>query len=190
MKAIMAVCGDNFGYGFENDLPWGEHEDCTRDMKNFIKLTKGQIVLMGSKTMESLPKFPLASRLNVVASNDAAKIVNIQQLHPDVVVTSGAYVDLLETRLKAQHTDKEEVWCIGGGTLLKECIAYVTEFHLTKFHFDDIKSDIYFDDSIITALEDDFRVSRKTITKYGTEFIVYTRKVKEEIKKGKRNVKL
>lgn len=65
VKAIVAA-DDDWVIGYQNKLPWHVPED----LKRFSQLTKGNTVLMGRATFDSLPaKFkPLPGRLNVVIS--------------------------------------------------------------------------------------------------------------------------
>jgi dihydrofolate reductase len=65
VKAIVAA-DDDWVIGYQNKLPWHVPED----LKRFSQLTRGNTVLMGRATFDSLPaKFkPLPGRLNVVIS--------------------------------------------------------------------------------------------------------------------------
>ena len=65
MKMIVA-CDENFGIGYKGNLLVHIPED----MKRFKDLTMNDIVVMGRKTLESLPKGYLPNRDNVVISRD------------------------------------------------------------------------------------------------------------------------
>lgn len=65
MKLIVAV-DKNYGIGRDNDLLFNIPED----MKFFRETTKGKTVIMGRKTLESLPGGkPLKGRNNIVLSS-------------------------------------------------------------------------------------------------------------------------
>ena len=65
MKMIVA-CDENFGIGYKGNLLVRIPED----MKRFKDLTMNDIVVMGRKTQESLPKGYLPSRTNIVLSRN------------------------------------------------------------------------------------------------------------------------
>ena len=63
IAAIVAVDGNN-GIGFDGELL----ERIPEDMRRFKELTKGEVVIMGRKTWESLPVQPLPERDNLIIS--------------------------------------------------------------------------------------------------------------------------
>ena len=63
ISAIVAV-DNNWGIGFNGDLL----EAIPADLKRFKELTTGHVVVMGSKTWNSLPRKPLPNRGNIVIS--------------------------------------------------------------------------------------------------------------------------
>jgi dihydrofolate reductase len=52
--------------GREGELPW----HLPNEMKHFVEVTTGDVVVMGRKTYESIPKRPLKNRLNIVLTRD------------------------------------------------------------------------------------------------------------------------
>jgi len=52
--------------GNAGTLPW----NLPSDMKHFVKVTKGDVVVMGRKTYESIPNRPLKNRINIVLTNN------------------------------------------------------------------------------------------------------------------------
>ena len=76
INAILAV-DDNLGLGFESGLPWPTNKE---DMKWFSDNTRGNVVVMGRATWESLNCQKLPNRLNVVISNHDLE-------GPDVVIS-------------------------------------------------------------------------------------------------------
>ena len=66
MKLIVAV-DKNWAIGKNNRLMWS----IPADMKFFRETTKGNIVIMGRKTLESFPQSqPLKNRVNIVISKN------------------------------------------------------------------------------------------------------------------------
>ena len=66
MKAIVAVCEDNWGIGHHGRLLYHIHHDLQR----FRRLTLGKTIIMGRKTLESLPGgVGLPSRRNIVITS-------------------------------------------------------------------------------------------------------------------------
>lgn len=116
---IMA-CDQKGGIGKDNKLPWPES---ARDMKHFMTLTKGHIVLMGRKTWDSLPENarPLPNRRNVVITSDVDKYDHAKDLD--------AAKDFLEET-------QEDVFIMGGATIYKELEQYVDYWYLTVFEGD------------------------------------------------------
>lgn len=52
--------------GREGQLPW----HLPNEMKHFVEVTTGDVVVMGRKTYESIPKRPLKNRVNIVLTRD------------------------------------------------------------------------------------------------------------------------
>lgn len=75
---IIVATSTNYGIGYDNKMCWNMPEE----LKNFKKITsdvndnnKKNCVIMGKNTWYSLPKRPLANRINIiVSSNDYDKI--------------------------------------------------------------------------------------------------------------------
>lgn len=111
MKLIVA-CDPKGGIGYENKLPWSKIEG---DLPRFKQLTTGKVVIMGRNTWESLPKKPLANRINVVVSSkDIPGITTLNSL-PD-----------------KDNMDLRDVWLIGGAKLINSSWHLINEVHLTK----------------------------------------------------------
>lgn len=52
--------------GKEGTLPW----NLPNEMKYFVKVTTGDVVVMGRKTYESIPNRPLKNRINIVLTSN------------------------------------------------------------------------------------------------------------------------
>lgn len=118
MKAIVAV-SRNFGIGKDNDLLYNIPED----KKFFRSMTLGKTVVMGRKTLESMPGGkPLKDRVNIVMTRDSSYSAD--------GVTVCTSTGELEKELEKYDTD--DVMVIGGAEiyslLLPMCdTAYVTK---------------------------------------------------------------
>ena len=67
MKFIIIACVNELNYiGKDNKLLYTIKED----LNHFKNLTNGNVVIMGRKTYESLPKKPLPNRINIILTRD------------------------------------------------------------------------------------------------------------------------
>ncbi len=117
MKAIVAV-DSNYGIGKNNKLLF----KIPADMKHFKCLTSGNIIVMGSKTFESIGK-ALPNRVNMVLTKTPRKydrIVGIEAYNKD---------DL--NRILRLERDSD-IFIIGGESVYKLYIDQIDEIYLTK----------------------------------------------------------
>ena len=123
IKAILA-CDEKWGIGKAGTLPWPRN---SADLKWFKQTTTGKAVVMGRKTWDSLPVKPLPNRLNFVISSDNMGHYNPRPhgsyKGPNV---SKVVKDVIEVR----YGDRDDVWLIGGATLIESCIDVIDEFLL------------------------------------------------------------
>lgn len=124
MKLIFAT-DSNFAIGLDGDMLFHISED----LKRFKAITEGNIVIMGRKTLESLPNSkPLPNRINVIVSStgDYSHLENTYQVKD--------HKHLPELLEKINPDKKMEEFLIGGGaltaTLIKRCdTALITMLH-------------------------------------------------------------
>ena len=69
MITLIAARAENGGIGQNGTIPW----DLPEDMRFFQRETARGALIMGRRTWESLPKRPLADRLNIVVTRGAAE---------------------------------------------------------------------------------------------------------------------
>lgn len=118
MKAIVAA-DKNWGIGYENKLL----TSIPSDMKFFRETTMGHAVVMGRKTLESLPNgLPLAGRTNIVLTRDTK-----YKVKGAVIVHSK--VELLE---ELKKYDDENIYCIGGGSVFELLLPFCNTVLVTK----------------------------------------------------------
>ncbi len=119
MTAILSI-DRNYAIGFNGDLLF----KCSEDLKRFRQLTTGKTVVMGRKTLQSLPKqSPLPNRKNIVLSND----VNFK--------VQGATVCNSIEQLLEQIADipSEDVMVMGGAEIYRLLLPYTDRIYITKF---------------------------------------------------------
>ena len=114
MQAIVAV-SENWGIGRGGDLLFHLHGDLQR----FKALTSGHTVVMGRKTLQSLPSGRgLPNRRNLVLTRDK-----------DFIARRAEVVYSIE-ELLAQAG--EDAFCIGGGELYRELLPYCSRVYVTR----------------------------------------------------------
>lgn len=118
--SIIIVCAmteKKRAIGKDNRLPW----DIPEELERFRALTRGQVVIMGRKTWESLPadRRPLPNRINIVISS------TLEQ-------GKGFYVfpALKEGIEKAKEFGKE-IYIIGGRGIFKEGMQFAEKMYLS-----------------------------------------------------------
>ena len=118
MNLIVAV-DKNWAIGMDNKLL----VSIPQDMKFFRETTKGKVVAMGRKTLESFPGGqPLKNRVNVVLTSD--KKYNVKGT---VVVHS---IDEMVEELN-KYND-EDIFVIGGESVYRQLLPYCKKAYITK----------------------------------------------------------
>jgi dihydrofolate reductase len=186
VKLIVAMCKNN-GIGIDNKIPWR----ITEDMNYFSKKTSGvyglfmknknikekyiedlnqsqnikqNVVIMGRKTWESLPKKykPLPYRFNIILTKNAKS--EEQSYDKDFVFSSSIdeAMDLYygrdesyEKREKGEKGEKykqnqksyspifNDIWIIGGSSVYQEFIRYdmINNIRISKYYITYIDKD-------------------------------------------------
>ena len=113
MNLIVAV-DSNWAIGKENKLL----VSIPQDMKFFRETTKGKVVAMGRKTLESFPGGqPLKNRVNVVLTTDK----NYKVKDTVIVHTIEEMLDELK------KYDSEDIFVIGGESIYRQLLPYCTK---------------------------------------------------------------
>jgi dihydrofolate reductase len=135
MEAIVAV-DNNYGIAKNGQIPWKSKTD----MLFFKQKTINNVVIMGSKTLSSLPKGkPLIDRLNIVLSHNANKYSNEniynnvlffdESVLLDFIHNSNKYISLNEHKyLKSDY----KIYIIGGQQIYNLLYKYCSTFWITK----------------------------------------------------------
>ena len=135
MFNIILATDNNGGIGLNNNIPW----DFSKDMEFFRNITKSNnifdksIVIMGRKTMESLPKKYLPQRINIVISstlntnsNDKYSCVTSFQkaLTTAYNINGGSYTN--------------NIWVIGGAQIYQQAFRHPDLHMIYHTRIDDI----------------------------------------------------
>ena len=116
MIKLIVAADENWAIGYQNELLYHIKED----MKRFKALTTGNIVVMGRKTLESMPNgAPLPNRENVVLSSRNLK-AEVTLCH--TLAELGEYL----------RTQKKDIYIIGGETIYQELLDYCADENLRK----------------------------------------------------------
>ena len=117
MKAILHA-DKEWGIGKDNSLMFR----IPADMKFFKQTTTGNIVVMGSNTLKSLPGGnPLKDRTNIVLYPDGEK-------REDCIIVNS--LEELFTEIKKFDSDK--IFVIGGALMYATLLPYCSEVLVTK----------------------------------------------------------
>lgn len=149
----------NSAIGSNGTLPWHFSED----LKNFKKLTIGNIIIMGRKTWDSLPTKPLPNRRNIVISStkqqDAESYTSIEEC-----------ISVLKKDQRAS-----DIYIIGGRSVYKFFYEYANILHVTFINKTYPDTDTFFPVSINT-IKTDFNLESKDEIIEDLIFTRWTRK--------------
>lgn len=119
---LIAAVDRNWAIGYQGSLL----VRIPSDQRLFHEMTEGNVVVMGRKTLESLPqKQPLKKRVNIVLSrnkNYSAK---------------GAYIvhSIEELMEKLKEYDDSRVYVAGGGSVYEQLLPYCNAAYITKIDY-------------------------------------------------------
>lgn len=126
LSIIVAITKD-FAIGKDNDLL----VHIPGDLKRFKEITTGHSIIMGRKTLLSLPKWPLPNRRNIVLTSDKnAKFEGCEVVHS------------IQEAIDAVKGE-DEAFVIGGGKIYEQFYAIANKLYLTIVE-KTIDADVYF----------------------------------------------
>ncbi|MBQ4160629.1 MAG: dihydrofolate reductase [Clostridia bacterium] len=115
MKLIVAA-DKNFAIGKDGGIPWR----LRGDLKYFKEQTMGHAVIMGRKTLESLPGGkPLKDRVNIVLTRDASYA-------PEGVIVCHSIDEVLAL------PEANDAFVIGGESIYKAFLPHCSHAYVTK----------------------------------------------------------
>lgn len=131
---IILAADRNWAIGKDNDLLI----HLPGDLKYFKKMTTGKTVIMGRKTLESLPGGkPLPNRRNIILTRS----VDFQVSGAEVL---NSVEDVLHL-IKSGNLKSDEAFVIGGADIYKQMMPYCDKFYITKIEAE-LPADRYFVD--------------------------------------------
>jgi dihydrofolate reductase len=119
--------------GKDNDLPW----HISADLKHFKAITRGGVVIMGRKTLESMGR-ALPKRVNWVITRD-----------PDWSFAGTRVAHSIDEALTQAVSDvkasekPQTIFIIGGGEIFKQTMAITDRLELTHVELD-VQGDAYY----------------------------------------------
>lgn len=144
MITIIAAVANNRVIGRGNTIPWHIPED----LKHFSDVTKGQVVIMGSKTWDSLPdKFrPLPNRTNIViTSQKRDEDGAIWCLSIEDALHTGKTAAMLPSLLSGNpDVPNSEIFIIGGASIYEQCMVYADRLLISEVDLDVPDGDTFF----------------------------------------------
>jgi dihydrofolate reductase len=176
MKIIsIAAVSSNGIIGTDGKLPWHLPED----LKYFRDSTRGQIVVMGRKTFESLGK-PLPKRENAVLTRDSTYRPQGVRVFSEIKTALEFYQN--------QPVKDPPVNCfiVGGGQIYRDAMQFVDEVWLTEIDLSvqgDVKFPNYDEGRFQLACGDQAAFKQHSVqpkqdisTPISYRFVVYRRK--------------
>lgn len=137
--AIVAMTTKG-GIGINNELPWRHNKV---DMNFFSRTTRGNVVVMGRRTWESLGSTPLPQRTNYV-------VTTREDACPEDMRLEGDMGRILED-LKTKHPN-DDIYVMGGADIYDQAWGYVDEYLIT-FFMGNYECDTFIDVEKVNTLE-------------------------------------
>lgn len=124
---MIVAMAENGAIGKNNDLLF----HLSGDLKRFKTITSGHTIIMGRKTLLSLPKWPLPNRRHIVITSDAdAHFEGCETVHSiDEAI--------------AKVAGEDEAFVIGGGQIYEQFYPHCSKIYLTKV-FHEFEADTFF----------------------------------------------
>ena len=166
---IVVAHDSKNGIGYANRLAWHLPED----MEFFKQLTMGKsfkdkpnIVIMGRKTYESIPKNfrPLKNRINIVLTQS-----NFKSDHGDVKVVSSVEDAFFQAYNLVNLGKANHVFCIGGKSIYEKMLQYEGCRYLYVTYLEDV----YECDAFFPVYEDFFTLLNSSETQVSANGINY-----------------
>lgn len=159
MISVVAV-DQNWGIGKNGDMPW----KIPGEQKFFKETTIGGVVIMGRKTLDSLPgRRPLKDRRNIVLTRNTA--LNIDGF--ESVNSPEALFNIIHGE------DPKKVFLIGGAQIYRLLLPYCQMAIVTKVH-GQYDVDTYHPD---LDSDSDWRITETTkeiTSSNGTSYSIFT----------------
>ena len=117
--AIIVAIESKHGIGFKNNIPWY----ISNDFKKFKSKTINNIVIMGRKTWESLPRIQLPSRINIVITR--YNYIDSKDLY---------FVKSFDRALELSKEFDKSIYLIGGTRIFSLGLNVVDRIYVTRIN--------------------------------------------------------
>lgn len=161
MLTLIVAASENNVIGKDNDLLW----HLPNDFKRFKKLTTGHHIIMGRKTLDSLPGL-LPKREHIVVTRNK----NFEHKGCEVFQS-------LEEAILFSKSNDDNPFIIGGGEIYKQSILLADRIEITRVHVN-IEGDTFFpviDHEVWKLVKEEFHPSDDK-HKYAFTFLTYEKK--------------
>lgn len=127
---LIAAVDKNWGIGYQGRLL----VKIPLDQQWFQKTTKGKVIVLGRKTLETFPNgLPLPARKNIILSEN-----------PDFQVKGAVVAHSLDEALELLGEYKsEDIYIVGGESIYRQFLPYCDVAHITKIDYE-YAADAYF----------------------------------------------
>ncbi|MBE6692251.1 MAG: dihydrofolate reductase [Ruminococcaceae bacterium] len=167
MKLVVAV-DNEWGIGNKGELL----ARVRADLKYFQSLTKGNVVILGSKTLATFPGGRvLKDRVNIVLSRNP-------DYSPEGAVMARSMDELFEI---IKEYDSDSVFVIGGAKVYSQLLPYCDTAYVTKFQ-KSFEKDAYFDNLdlssqwVLSDISEEFSTNPETDSEEDMKFTFCTYK--------------
>lgn len=147
---IVAACSLNRALGYQGQLPW----HAPADLQFFKSVTEGKIMLLGRKTLESLPGL-LSKRLHIVITSSPQNFYEGQwyqtqlqkkskeQLESQLWVASSIQQAQIQAGKAVKAGWPEQVIVAGGGQIYQLLLPECSALMITQMQIE-VKGDAFF----------------------------------------------
>lgn len=136
MFDIIVACTSNFGIGFRGRLPW----NCPQELALFKQKTIGCVLIMGRKTVETLPM--LKDRNIICVSRN--KNLNTKKFRNNCLVVTSIEKAL---ELAKDTYPEKKVFVAGGSQIYQECLTHhidsIERLHISFIKLPQVVCDVY-----------------------------------------------
>lgn len=119
---IIAAVDRNWAIGYKGGLL----VQIPADQKYFREMTKGKVIVLGRKTLETFPNaIPLPQRTNIILSEDK-----------DFLVRGGLVVhSIKEAREELKKYREDDIFIVGGSSIYQQFLPYCNVAYITKIDY-------------------------------------------------------
>ena len=165
---IIVAIGKHYEIGLSNKLLC----HIKPDLEYFKKTTENHIMIMGRKTLLSLPNGPLKNRENIVITRNDD--FNHQGIH-----LAKSIEESLEIADKIDPDHQKKIFIIGGASIYEQFMPLADKLYITHI-FEDFEADVYFPIIGNEWLLEDTKVSRENIEHMHPHiFAIYKKKLSD-----------